>query len=557
MAVTLPIRDLRVKAPSRGGRSAGETAVSRAPVPLSGAVIVAALTGPVMDGAFPDLGVWPLAFVGIALVLIVLRGRRAGRRLPRRARLRAQLLSRAHPMGDPVPRHRPLARPVDARSALRGCRQHADHPRLSLDPAALAGQGRTRGRSSIPAAGRLGGHRATRSAAPRHRRPLDRTRGDLRGVALRRILMGSCRDVPVGEPFRRPVRLDGHFRGELRDGLAGGIRHRADPRCSRRVARRSWPRRSAQGEPGARRSRHARHRDGRTAGRAGLADSDGWHAEGRRHPGQHASPATSISAATRARSSTATSPRPFRCSATTSTSSSGRRAPRSRPARGSGGRAGHRPRHSGGGRADHPGHDHPTRERHLQLVPALAAGARSDRHLRQAPPGAVRRVRAGSGVLGAVRARPDRADRARLHAGHERSRVRSRLHPRSRRAGGGEHLLRHRRRCAHAAVRDRRRRGDHSRRATAPTSAAPTRASSSSRSLASGPSRRAARSSMLRRSARRPSSLPTDRLWTGCPRSRRALSSTRSTCTRGRPPRSWSAHNSSSLCHSSGWRRCC
>ena len=47
-------------------------------LPLWMAVIVAAGAGVVLDAGFPDGDVWPLAFVGIALVLVALRGRRAG-----------------------------------------------------------------------------------------------------------------------------------------------------------------------------------------------------------------------------------------------------------------------------------------------------------------------------------------------------------------------------------------------------------------------------------------------------------------------------------------------
>ncbi|PZQ91652.1 MAG: apolipoprotein N-acyltransferase [Leifsonia xyli] len=47
-------------------------------VPLWGAVLLAAAAGPVTDAAFPDLGWWPLAFVGVAMVLVAAQGRRAG-----------------------------------------------------------------------------------------------------------------------------------------------------------------------------------------------------------------------------------------------------------------------------------------------------------------------------------------------------------------------------------------------------------------------------------------------------------------------------------------------
>ncbi len=47
-------------------------------VPLWGAVLLALVAGPLTDAAFPDLGWWPLAFVGIALVLVAAQGRRPG-----------------------------------------------------------------------------------------------------------------------------------------------------------------------------------------------------------------------------------------------------------------------------------------------------------------------------------------------------------------------------------------------------------------------------------------------------------------------------------------------
>jgi apolipoprotein N-acyltransferase len=47
-------------------------------LPLGWALLVAVAAGPILDGAFPDLGVWPLAFPGIALALWVLQGRRLG-----------------------------------------------------------------------------------------------------------------------------------------------------------------------------------------------------------------------------------------------------------------------------------------------------------------------------------------------------------------------------------------------------------------------------------------------------------------------------------------------
>jgi apolipoprotein N-acyltransferase len=50
----------------------------RAPLPLWLAVLLAAAAGPVLDAGFPDRDWWPLTFVGIAMVLLAQRGRRAG-----------------------------------------------------------------------------------------------------------------------------------------------------------------------------------------------------------------------------------------------------------------------------------------------------------------------------------------------------------------------------------------------------------------------------------------------------------------------------------------------
>lgn len=50
----------------------------RAPLPLWLAVLIALAAGPVLDAGFPDRDWWPLTFVGIAMVLLAHRGRRAG-----------------------------------------------------------------------------------------------------------------------------------------------------------------------------------------------------------------------------------------------------------------------------------------------------------------------------------------------------------------------------------------------------------------------------------------------------------------------------------------------
>ncbi|EAR24086.1 apolipoprotein N-acyltransferase [marine actinobacterium PHSC20C1] len=47
-------------------------------LPLWAAVAIALASGPVLDAGFPDKDIWPLTFVGIALVLIAARGRSVG-----------------------------------------------------------------------------------------------------------------------------------------------------------------------------------------------------------------------------------------------------------------------------------------------------------------------------------------------------------------------------------------------------------------------------------------------------------------------------------------------
>ncbi|WP_166872319.1 apolipoprotein N-acyltransferase [Salinibacterium sp. ZJ450] len=56
---------------------------TRPPTPLRLwlALVIAAVAGPVLDSGFPDLGIWPLTFVGIAMVLVAVRGQSAARAL--------------------------------------------------------------------------------------------------------------------------------------------------------------------------------------------------------------------------------------------------------------------------------------------------------------------------------------------------------------------------------------------------------------------------------------------------------------------------------------------
>ena len=53
-------------------------ASTRPALPLGYAIVVALAAGPILDGAFPDVDVWPLAFLGIGLALLVQQGRRLG-----------------------------------------------------------------------------------------------------------------------------------------------------------------------------------------------------------------------------------------------------------------------------------------------------------------------------------------------------------------------------------------------------------------------------------------------------------------------------------------------
>ena len=52
------------------------TPVTRPLVPLWAAVVLALADGPVMTAAYPDRGIWPLAFIAIAVVLLACIGRR-------------------------------------------------------------------------------------------------------------------------------------------------------------------------------------------------------------------------------------------------------------------------------------------------------------------------------------------------------------------------------------------------------------------------------------------------------------------------------------------------
>ncbi|MEO9096022.1 MAG: apolipoprotein N-acyltransferase [Microbacteriaceae bacterium] len=57
-------------------RLSGFAAPYRPPVPFWLALILALASGPVLDAGFPDRGWWPMVFVGVAMLLICLIGRR-------------------------------------------------------------------------------------------------------------------------------------------------------------------------------------------------------------------------------------------------------------------------------------------------------------------------------------------------------------------------------------------------------------------------------------------------------------------------------------------------
>ena len=59
-------------------RFTGELGRESKVLPLWGAIILAAVSGAVMDLGFPDVYLWPLTFVGIGILLVSIRGRRAG-----------------------------------------------------------------------------------------------------------------------------------------------------------------------------------------------------------------------------------------------------------------------------------------------------------------------------------------------------------------------------------------------------------------------------------------------------------------------------------------------
>ena len=251
----------------------------------------------------------------------------------------------------------------------------------------------------------------------RRRRALDPARGGRERLAVRRVLLGAGGVLAVRQPALAAVRLARRLGRRLRHG-----------RCSSRSASR-----------GVSGSRDVQAR--RCAAAAlvahvwspcclvvpGLADADRRHAAGRRRAGRTKAGYFDPAAALRRQPAgqiAATEP-VYDQNVDVVRLARGRIG--RRPARVPGSRRGLRPgvaaRRT---RRSWPARSRPARRRrtargHLLQHLADWAGRQGRRRLlRQEASGAVRRIRAGSRVLAPVRAQPDRPDRARVHAGHDR-----------------------------------------------------------------------------------------------------------------------------------------
>ena len=77
--MSLEVLSSRVRAPALAVSTPVVPALSSATrpvVPLWAALLLAAASGPIMDAGFPDRGWWPLTFVGVAVLLVTLIGRK-------------------------------------------------------------------------------------------------------------------------------------------------------------------------------------------------------------------------------------------------------------------------------------------------------------------------------------------------------------------------------------------------------------------------------------------------------------------------------------------------
>ena len=155
-------------------------------MPLWAAIVLAAASGPVLDAGFPDKDIWPLAFAGIALVLVTLIGRRIG------SAVLVGFIAGASFYFTHIQWATLFLGPLPMSALSRCCRSL--FVALGAVAICLAYRWVPRG---WPAR-----RRAPLAAAGRRRGPLDGTRGLVGGVALRRLLVGAGGDVPGRQPAR-------------------------------------------------------------------------------------------------------------------------------------------------------------------------------------------------------------------------------------------------------------------------------------------------------------------------------------------------------------------
>ena len=126
------------------------------------------------------------------------------RRIPGRPDRRIHVLRHPHLLAHRVPGPGALAGPGRTRVGVLRPRRDAHRPGLAHGCRAVAGPDRAPGAAPAGA-----------------RRTVDAARGDRERLAVRRILLGTPRVLPIGEPARAPGGLDRDLRVELRPGGAG------------------------------------------------------------------------------------------------------------------------------------------------------------------------------------------------------------------------------------------------------------------------------------------------------------------------------------------------
>ena len=364
-----------------------------------------------MDAGFPGISGWPLAFVGVALVLVALIGRTRSQCAPRRDSSRG---SRSTSRTSSGPRSSsgllPMSALVGARVALLRRRGGRHHARLSLDPA--RGPARSAGSFCL---------------ARRRRRPCGPLARRGRRVAVRRLRLGSGGAVAVGQPASRRcsrgwaspassfvmvLLVAVGDRGRAVRGrpvpLVRAIRRGGDSRPSRSFCPRGRSRPTAAMRVAAVQGN----------GKAGYFDE-------RRVRRLAAGPARRHRPAVRREPSTSCSgPRARRDDLATRQRIRGRRLRR---------------RHRADGCPAHRRASSPSATTRCFNTSVLwRAGEGAVDYYDKQHPVPVRRVRSRPRLLAPVRARPHRPGRPRVHAGHDRHGLRSRRRRRRR-----HHLLRH------------------------------------------------------------------------------------------------------------------